>query len=172
MLTTIALLATLVATPDAGPAPISPEGLREANAELDAIAVIAVMEAPLQRQAILSAILCDAQERYRAVNAEFAGGRFSRALVLAEQAALRDEAGARWELDARGETPHACTEWSVSRLVTCLDAAAPFWCATDARLAAPLRAAEDLIKSWKPRPVEPSSKPSPFSETPDGEAKL
>jgi hypothetical protein len=151
MLTTLAMLITLAA-PDAGPAPLSQQELAEANLELDAIAVMA--HAP-QRQVILSAILCDAQARDRDIRLTIESGQLSRSLVRAEQSAIRDEAGARRELDAHEQGPLTCTEWSVSRLVTCLDAAAPFWCATDRHLAAPLLAAENLMRSWRPRPTEP-----------------
>jgi hypothetical protein len=142
MLTTLALLATLAA-PDSGPAPLSQEELREANLELDAIAVMAN---PPQRQIVLSAVLCDAQARARDIRATIEGGQLSRALVRAEQSAVRDEEGARRELGT--QLPLICTEWSVSRLVTCLDASAPWWCATDQHLAATLLAAGNLIQSW------------------------
>jgi hypothetical protein len=162
MLTTLALLATLAA-PDAGPAPLSQEELREAHLELDAIAVMAN---PPQRQIILSAILCDAQARARDIRLTIEGGQLSRSLVRAEQSAARDEAGARKELGKQQQL--VCTEWSVSRLVTCLDAAAPFWCASDRYLAAPIRAAENLIQSWRPRPAAQVAK----TQTQDGGAKL
>jgi hypothetical protein len=163
MLTTIALLITLAA-PDAGPAPISPEGLQEANLELDAIAVMA--HAP-QRQSILSAILCDAQARARDIRLTIESGQLSRSLVRAEQSAARDEAGARRELARNQDLQLTCTEWSVSRLVTCLDAAAPFWCATDQHLAAPLLAAENLMRSWRSRPSAPVAN----AQTQDGGAQ-
>lgn len=152
MLTIIALLTTLAA-PDAGPPPISPEALQEANLELDALAAMAN---PPQRQIILSAILCEAHDRYRDINLAFASGRFSRSLVLAGQAAARDAEQARLGLEAHAALPLSCAEFSTARLVTCLDAAAPFWCLSDPHLAPTLRAAENLLQSWRTQPAQTS----------------
>ena len=98
---------------------------------------------PDQQRVILSAVLCEAQQRKADTEARIAQG-LTKPLARAAVKAAKDIEDAQTKLAVLGLDPYACTYSDVVDLLNCMDPAAPAWCAVDQRMAARLTAAERI----------------------------
>lgn len=118
----------------------------QASLDMDAEAILAN---PSKRHAVMSAMLCNAQERERDASAALKHD-LSRPLVRAHQRAMADACAVSQALAVLDLEAISCSHVDVSPLVECLSVLAPPRCD---RLPE-VRAAEILMLSMRPKTME------------------
>ena len=152
MSTTLLTLSLLLASPSAGPLTHADFAT---DAEIDAARAVArassitldaddLVSTPESWRPLLSAALCEAQDRVRDTEAALAGG-LTKPLARAALRASRDVESARLKLAVLDLQPMSCSAADVAPVVECLGQVAPARCDRDPGLAARTQAAERLM---------------------------